>query len=38
MNKTNIIGIVGSYRKGGVIDTLVSATLSAAEEAGAIAQ
>jgi len=30
-----IIGIVGSYRKGGVIDTIVSETLSSAKEAGA---
>jgi FMN-dependent NADH-azoreductase len=30
-----ILGIVGSYRKNGVIDTLVSAALSAAQEYGA---
>ena len=30
-----ILGIVGSYRRGGVIDTLVSEVLSAAEEQGA---
>ncbi len=31
-----IIGIIGSYRRGGVIDTLVSGVLSAAEEQGAV--
>lgn len=30
-----VIGIVGSYRKGGIIDSLVSETLAAAEEHGA---
>src|SRR6266545_2009203 len=30
-----ILGIVGSYREGGVIDTLVTAVLTAAEEQGA---
>ncbi|OQW94819.1 MAG: NAD(P)H dehydrogenase [Verrucomicrobia bacterium A1] len=30
-----ILGIVGSYRKGGVIDTLVTETLAAAAEQGA---
>jgi FMN-dependent NADH-azoreductase len=30
-----ILGIVGSYRKGGVIDTLVSEALSSAEDHGA---
>jgi FMN-dependent NADH-azoreductase len=30
-----ILGIVGSYRKGGVIDTLVTEVLSSAEEQGA---
>lgn len=30
-----ILGIVGSYRKGGVIDTLVTEALSSAEEQGA---
>jgi NAD(P)H-dependent FMN reductase len=30
-----ILGIVGSYRKGGVIDTLVTETLKSAAEAGA---
>jgi multimeric flavodoxin WrbA len=32
---SKILGIVGSYRKGGVVDTLVSETLAAAEAAGA---
>lgn len=31
-----ILGIIGSYRKGGVIDTLVSEVLSSAEEQGAL--
>ncbi len=30
-----ILGIVGSYRKNGAVDTLVTATLAAAEKAGA---
>jgi multimeric flavodoxin WrbA len=30
-----VLGIVGSYRKGGIIDTLVSETLNAAQEQGA---
>jgi multimeric flavodoxin WrbA len=34
MNK-KILGIVGSYRKGGVVDTLVTEVLSSAEEQGA---
>jgi multimeric flavodoxin WrbA len=33
--KKKILGIVGSYRKGGTIDTLVSEILSSAEESGA---
>ena len=33
-----ILGIVGSYRKGGVIDSVVSAVLEAAEEKGAETQ
>jgi multimeric flavodoxin WrbA len=32
---TRILGIVGSYRKGGIIDSLVSETLAAAEGQGA---
>ena len=31
-----ILGIVGSYRKGGVIDTLVSEVLASAQEQGAL--
>ena len=31
-----ILGIIGSYRKGGVIDTLVSEVLSSAQEQGAL--
>ena len=30
-----VIGIVGSYRKGGIIDTSVSGVLQGAEQAGA---
>jgi len=32
---TKILGIVGSYRRGGTIDSLVAETLSSAEECGA---
>jgi multimeric flavodoxin WrbA len=31
----NITAIVGSYRKGGTVDTVIDAILSAAREAGA---
>lgn len=34
MNK-KVLAIVGSYRKGGIVDSLVSETLAAAEECGA---
>ena len=33
-----ILGIVGSYRKGGTIDTVVAAVLKAAQDAGATAE
>ena len=32
---TRILGIVGSYRKGGIVDTLLSEALAAAEKQGA---
>jgi NAD(P)H-dependent FMN reductase len=35
-NKRRFLGIVGSYRKGGVIDTVVSEVLDAAKQKGAI--
>jgi len=34
-NKNKVIGIVGSYRKGGVVDTAVSKVLSSAADNGA---
>lgn len=35
-NSKRVFGIVGSYRKGGVIDTVVSEILDAAEKKGAV--
>jgi multimeric flavodoxin WrbA len=34
-NKKKVIGIVGSYRKGGIVDNAISAVLSAASKNGA---